>query len=162
LLDSARAPLRGARITATPEGQAAASSTVSGQDGEFTLAVEPGAYTLRIRAEGFQELSQRADPSSNQHFPEFILQVAPHHDTVTVTESPGYQVAAIDSGTKTLTPLRDVPQSITVVTRELIQDQMMMSIGDVVRYVPGITAIQERTTATRSSSEGTVRPPTSS
>ncbi len=49
---------------------------------------------------------------------------------------------AISSATKTLTPLRDVPQSITVVTQELIQDQMMMSIGDVVRYVPGITAIQ--------------------
>src|SRR5204862_7979208 len=41
-----------------------------------------------------------------------------------------------------LTPLRDGPQSVTVVTRELMTDQMMMSVGDVVRYVPGITAIQ--------------------
>src|SRR5205823_1656839 len=46
------------------------------------------------------------------------------------------------SGTKTLTPLRDIPQSITVVPQELVRDQMMMSIADVVRYVPGITAVQ--------------------
>ena len=49
---------------------------------------------------------------------------------------------AISSATKTPTPLRDVPQSVTVVTQELIKDQLMMSIGDVVRYVPGITVHQ--------------------
>jgi catecholate siderophore receptor len=48
----------------------------------------------------------------------------------------------VSTATKTLTPLRDVPQSITVVPQEQMKDQMMMSIGDVVRYVPGITAIQ--------------------
>src|SRR5207245_9910824 len=51
-------------------------------------------------------------------------------------------VAAIRSATKTLTPLRDVPQSITFVTQQQVRDQALMSIGDVVRYVPGITAIQ--------------------
>src|SRR5262249_58262395 len=41
-----------------------------------------------------------------------------------------------------LTPLQDVPQSVTVAERELMRDQLMGSIGDVVRYVPGITAHQ--------------------
>ncbi len=41
----------------------------------------------------------------------------------------GYHAPAITSATKTLTPLRDVPQSVTVVTNELIKDQMMTSIG---------------------------------
>lgn len=140
VLDSTRTPLPGARITAIPENHAPAFSTVSNPVGDFSLTVEPGKYTLQIRVDGFQELSQPLTLPSPPA--EFILQVAGHHDTVTVTESAGYQVPAISSGTKTLTPLRDVPQSITVVTRELIEDQMMMSIGDVVRYVPGITAIQ--------------------
>ena len=35
-----------------------------------------------------------------------------------------------------------MPQSVTVVTRELIKDQLMTSIGDVVRYVPGVTVHQ--------------------
>ena len=39
---------------------------------------------------------------------------------------------------KTLTPLRDVPQSVTVVTQSMIADQRMQSMADVVRYVPGV------------------------
>jgi catecholate siderophore receptor len=42
------------------------------------------------------------------------------------------------TGTKTLTALRDVPQSISVITRELIADQAMRSMADVVRYIPGV------------------------
>src|SRR6185312_13766673 len=41
--------------------------------------------------------------------------------------------------TKTDTPLLDVPQSVSVVTREAIADQAMASLADVVRYVPGVT-----------------------
>ena len=42
------------------------------------------------------------------------------------------------SATKTDTPLRDVPQSVSVVTDKQIKDQGFQSIGDVTRYVPGI------------------------
>lgn len=45
-------------------------------------------------------------------------------------------------GTKTDTPVQDVPQSITVVTSEQIIDQQMTSLGDVVRYVPGVSSHQ--------------------
>ena len=41
------------------------------------------------------------------------------------------------TATKTDTALVNVPQSLSVVTRELIDDQSMRSIGDVTRYVPG-------------------------
>lgn len=50
----------------------------------------------------------------------------------------GYMATKSYSATRTDTPLRDVPQSITVVTRNLIKDQNMLSMGDVVRYVPGV------------------------
>lgn len=41
------------------------------------------------------------------------------------------------TATKTDTALVNVPQAITVITRELIEDQGMRGIGDVTRYVPG-------------------------
>ncbi|HEU4376663.1 MAG TPA: TonB-dependent siderophore receptor, partial [Telluria sp.] len=44
--------------------------------------------------------------------------------------------------TKTDTLLRDTPQAITVVTKELMQDQAMQSMADVIRYVPGIVTAQ--------------------
>lgn len=50
-----------------------------------------------------------------------------------------YLATRTTSATKTDTLLRDVPQSVTVVTEELIADQAMQSMADVVRYVPGIT-----------------------
>jgi len=58
------------------------------------------------------------------------------------SEDTGYSVKATDTATRTPTPLSDVPQSVTVVTEEQIKDQQMLSIGDVVRYLPGITAHQ--------------------
>jgi catecholate siderophore receptor len=59
---------------------------------------------------------------------------------VTVTgqrESDGYLNDHSRSAMKTDTPLRDIPQAVTVVTRELIRDQSMQSLTDVARYVPG-------------------------
>jgi len=53
-----------------------------------------------------------------------------------------YRADRTRTATKTDTPLQDVPQSITVVTQEQIQDQSMSSLGDVVRYVPGVSAHQ--------------------
>ena len=50
----------------------------------------------------------------------------------------GYMATKSFSATRTDTPLRDVPQSITVVTQDMIKDQTMQNMGDVVRYVPGV------------------------
>ena len=58
VLDPTRAAIMGARITATPAGGSSGPSTLSGQSGEFSLALEPGIYTLRITFAGFQEASQ--------------------------------------------------------------------------------------------------------
>jgi catecholate siderophore receptor len=71
-----------------------------------------------------------------------VLQLAGYSGTVTVTDMVGYEPFSVSSATKTLTPLRDVPQSIAIVSRETIKDQGMQSIADVVRYIPGITAHQ--------------------
>jgi catecholate siderophore receptor len=59
---------------------------------------------------------------------------------VTVTAehvSDGYLAGRSRTATKTDTPLVDVPQSVSVVTRDLIRDQSMQSLMDVARYVPG-------------------------
>src|SRR5262249_35685147 len=71
-----------------------------------------------------------------------MMQVSPVRSTITVMEGAGYVNTATTTATRTLTDLRDVPQSVTIVPKELIKDQLMMSIGDVVRYVAGISAHQ--------------------
>lgn len=50
-----------------------------------------------------------------------------------------YEQTDTSTATRTDTDLRDVPQAVTVITDDLIQDQGMRTMADVVRYVPGVT-----------------------
>ncbi|MGH7503085.1 MAG: TonB-dependent siderophore receptor [Longimicrobiales bacterium] len=50
----------------------------------------------------------------------------------------GYQVDVTRTATRTETLLRDVPQSVSVVTHAIIADLQMSSMADVVEYVPGV------------------------
>src|SRR5262245_20944123 len=56
------------------------------------------------------------------------------------TES--YSTESITTATKTDTPLLEVPQSVSVIPQELIQDHAMQSLTDVIRYAPGVGAAQ--------------------
>jgi len=49
----------------------------------------------------------------------------------------GYNATRSSTFTRTDTPLKEVPASITVVPEQLMKDQAMQSMGDVFRYVPG-------------------------
>ncbi|CAN5687134.1 TonB-dependent siderophore receptor [soil metagenome] len=53
-----------------------------------------------------------------------------------------YGVKRSISATKTDTLLRDTPQAITIINKQLIRDQAMQSMADAVRYVPGIVTAQ--------------------
>ena len=59
-----------------------------------------------------------------------------------IGKAEGYRAVDSVTATKTDTPLLDVPQTITVVTREQLEDQALRSIGDVLRYIPGTTVGQ--------------------
>jgi catecholate siderophore receptor len=140
VFDANRAGIPGASLTASRNGKS--FTTTANRSGEFQLELEPGDYVLSISAEGFAQNSQTVTVDAATKLLEIELAVTATSATVTITDSAGYQPLAVSSATRTFTPLRDVPQSVTVVTKDVIRDQMMQSIGDVVRYVPGITAIQ--------------------
>lgn len=57
-------------------------------------------------------------------------------------EASRYMATSSTTATKTNTLLRDVPQSISVITEGVIKDQSIRSISDAVRYVPGIGVSQ--------------------
>jgi catecholate siderophore receptor len=60
-------------------------------------------------------------------------------DQITVV---GERVTKVRSATKTDTPLQDVPQAISVITAQQIDDQALRSVADVLRYVPGAVIAQ--------------------
>jgi catecholate siderophore receptor len=144
VLDPNRALVAGAQVVAATKGRPAGGAVVTDLNGEFSLLLEPGEYTVKVNAPGFAEAAQTVRLARAAAAPtlEFVLLIAEATSSVTVVAPTGYQVEAVGSATKTLTPLRDIPQTITVVTKEQIRDQSLQSISDVVNYVPGISSHQ--------------------
>lgn len=52
----------------------------------------------------------------------------------------GYLANRTATGTKTDTPLLETPRSISVATREQMQDRKVQNLDDAVRYMPGVIA----------------------
>ena len=64
-------------------------------------------------------------------------------DTIIVTgRMDGYATIETTTGTKTATPIIDVPQAIAVVTEQQIRDQAIRSMADLVRLIPGVSSGQ--------------------
>ena len=143
VVDQNRSVIRGADITARTA--TVSLSTVTDANGEFSFSLRPGNYSLKVRAEGFAEVVKQVSVESIASGSlEIVLPVGPSIATVTITaaDSVAYRTDALTSATKTLSPLHDLPQSISIVTKEQIRDQSMQSIADVVNYLPGISSHQ--------------------
>jgi iron complex outermembrane recepter protein len=63
-------------------------------------------------------------------------------EVVVTNQQPGYRVPNTSVGTRTDTPLRDIPQSIQVIPRRIIEDQKAIRILDVLQNVSGVTTAQ--------------------
>ena len=140
--DASLAPVAGAHVVVAAADGVASPATDTDTNGEYSLSLPPGSYTVTVSAAGFTAASVRVTVPLTSPIANLVLQVAGFRDAVTVNGESGYVVPVISTATRTPTPLRDVPQSVSVVTRELIQDQVMMSMADVVKYVPGIESHQ--------------------
>lgn len=59
-------------------------------------------------------------------------------ELVVTGEQDGYSVTNTTTGTRTDTPLRDIPQSIQVVPQQVLRDQQVNRLDDALRNVPGV------------------------
>lgn len=53
-----------------------------------------------------------------------------------------YRPKSLRAITRTLTRIEQVPQAVSIIPRDLIEDHAMTGLGDLVRYVPGVTMAQ--------------------
>lgn len=60
-------------------------------------------------------------------------------DVVVTGQQEGYRVTDGSTATKTPTPLIDVPQSVAMITRDQFDDQGITTLGDALRFVPGVS-----------------------
>ena len=59
--------------------------------------------------------------------------------SLTTEDTHSYTTGATNSSTKLPLSIRETPQTVTVITRQLMDDQAAQSIGDVLRNAPGIS-----------------------
>ena len=130
VLDATGAPIPFARVSVRLERDGGQTMTILADgNGEFSVPVTSGVYAVGIAADGFSEAKRRVavgsvDPAAM----EIVLAVASLSETVEVGGT-GDRVTVVSSATKTATPLRDIPQAVSIVSRELIAEQRMSEHG---------------------------------
>ncbi len=114
--------------------------TKSDQLGNFTLTEVPsGEYLLVVTIKGFQAQKQKITVADGKPITAAVeLAAAGNSEVITVTAQGSYSEYQAVSATKMSIPLRDVPQSISVINSELLRAQAVINMQDAVRNVAGV------------------------
>lgn len=118
-----------------------------GRAGFFLLPdIPPGSYVLVAQALGYQPQERLvtigAGDKPEQH-QQIFFTLREREDLLPAVDILGrraesYQNKTSFVGTKTATPLKDVPQSIGYVTKELVLDQGATTVNDIAKNISGV------------------------
>ena len=106
------------------------------RDPSICAPAAPEPFHRVDRRLGTRVGSPRAGTGTGEQVKDSVQTLKP---IVVEGKASGYSASVISSATKTATPLRDVPQAVTVISKKQIADQGMQGMADVVRYIPGVT-----------------------
>jgi iron complex outermembrane recepter protein len=119
-----------------------AGKVSAGLHGRFTI---DDGFVKLLAGTGLQAVPQsggdyalRVESISSTKRATTLSQVQVTAQTVTN----GYVATTSTTGTKTDTPLIEAPQSISVITRDQMTDQAANTIGEALRYTPGVIGEQ--------------------
>lgn len=123
--------------------QAGKAGTQTNEQGDYTLTItHPGKLNIQFSSVGFETANRSV---SLQEGETRIINITlnPSGETLQNVEiigrkETGYKNSNSFIGTKTATPLKDVPQAITYVTKELMTDQQAMRVGEIVKNMSGV------------------------
>ena len=112
--------------------------------GEFALnCFEDGDYVLHISKVGMTEITKNVSlKNNNLQVSDIILETSGIAETVTVEIEPEFVTTTTEVATKTATPLRDVPQSVEIVNRGLLDSQAARSLQDALYNVTAVSVAQ--------------------
>lgn len=117
--------------------------TLTNEQGQFHIDnVNPGNYRILITIIGYDILEKKISVVAGREtaFEAKLAEGSLELQTVEITgrKENNYRNAQSFLATKTATALKDVPQSVSYVTKELMQDQQAFRMGDVVKNISGV------------------------
>lgn len=135
--DSLERPISGTTVRLTEKN----ISTITNSQGNFIFSgLTEGTYNLIVSSIGFETRRIPFTVRSTQNVLNIVLT-----ERVTQLQSveivgrkeQKYKNTSSFSGTKTETPLKYVPQAISYVTKEVMEDQMAFKTSDVIKNISG-------------------------
>lgn len=117
--------------------------TISDTEGEFRIDLEKsGNFQIKITSIGYVSETVAVDFGGND---QSNIEIELREDNyqlqgveITGRRENSYKNDVTFSGTKVATPIKDLPQAINYVTKELINDQQAFRTGEVVKNISGI------------------------
>lgn len=112
-------------------------------DGQFEISnVSPGEYTISASFLGFDKQEKKIYLDAGQTL--FVNLVMQESSTqlqeveITGRKETTYQNEVSFIASKTATPLKDIPQAVSYVTKEVMQEQQSFRTADVVKNISGV------------------------
>ncbi|MEH1939592.1 MAG: TonB-dependent siderophore receptor [Nostoc sp.] len=123
------------RVTVTGEGELPKVELFDGDEGLIF-----GVISAVTAAQQPQTPQAQEKPTSETPQEEPAAQQDEPIELVVTGEQDGYRVQDATTATRTDTPLRDIPQSIQVVPREVLEDRNVRSVAEAVETVSGVSS----------------------
>ncbi len=141
VVDSTGGAIRGARITVHQDGEFVGEVRTAG-DGSYALALAPGEYLVEVQASGFDLAVRSIEVGSRVGQLDFELELTGLAESVSVTaRAEGYVAGTATTGSKLDLARFEVPQSISVVPRDVIDDRVLVHLSDTAHNAAGVRAI---------------------
>jgi iron complex outermembrane recepter protein len=116
--------------------------TLSKEDGSYLLTVESGSYKLNVSSVGYgnQQISVVVEPNATTIVNVVLQESMEQLQQVEIIgrKETDYKNQATFIGSKSATLLKDLPQSVSYVTKELMLDQAAFRVNDVVKNMSGV------------------------
>jgi iron complex outermembrane receptor protein len=125
--------LRAPAVRGTMAPEAALAALLAGSG--LTYSASGGAVT--ILAAGSAPASNAKPVTNATNLGAIVVTGAANSSTAPMK---GYNASVASAGSKTDTPILETPQSVSVITRDQMTSQRVVSLADTVSYTPGITS----------------------
>jgi len=139
--DAGEAVIIGAKITLKDAKGRTIDRTESDNSGEFSLnCFAEGEYVLEISKDGMTPVKKSINfADRNLQISDIRLETQALTETVNVQISAEFITSTSETATKMPTALRDVPQSVEIVNRSLLDSQAVFSLKDALVNVTAVT-----------------------
>ncbi|RAW02253.1 TonB-dependent receptor [Pseudochryseolinea flava] len=143
VINQPKEPIPGATVVLSAGNKNVGATTSA--DGSFTLSIpEPGVYNIEVRFVGLDPYIHSVTLSENRRYDLGVIVLTEYTQELQTVEVTGrldrdYNSEYSFSATKTAIKNKELPQSLSTVTKELIADRQAFQLADAIKIVSGVT-----------------------